>query len=227
MLAENDKENYISDLRCVNGNFITCCRRMVNGVSKYTSTVTGESYKIDGYYTCETNNCIYLVTCEICDEQYVGKTTTSMRKRHGFHQSDIRANRNGLGSHIFKHAEEMGINMRSNMEEIMTHLQIIIITSADKYSKEEWKDMEADIMQTLQTTEEYGGMNMILERKHNQKQYKCKQCDFKANGTNHIWQHKRRTHSYYMLLCDHCGYTSNDKSHFRKHFRRMHPEYVL
>ena len=47
----------ISDVRGVNGNFIihkegcTCCRRMINGVSEYTSTVTGETYKIDGYYT--------------------------------------------------------------------------------------------------------------------------------------------------------------------------------
>ena len=57
-----------------------CCRRIANDVSKYTSTVTKQSYKIDGNYTCETNNCIYLVTCGICDEQYVGKTTTSMRK---------------------------------------------------------------------------------------------------------------------------------------------------
>ena len=62
-----------------------CCRRIANGVSKYTSTVTKQSYKIDGNYTCETNNCIYLVTCGICDEQYVGKTTRSMRKRHTKH----------------------------------------------------------------------------------------------------------------------------------------------
>ena len=54
--------------------------------------------------------------------------------------------------------------MRSNMEDIMHHLQIIIITSGDKYSAEEWKDMEADIMQILKTTEEYGGMNIRLEK---------------------------------------------------------------
>ena len=46
-MNEDDKENDISDVRGVNGNFIihkTCCRRMANGVSKYKSTVTGESY---------------------------------------------------------------------------------------------------------------------------------------------------------------------------------------
>jgi len=80
-MHEKDEGKDISDVRGVNGNFIIhkegciCCRRMANGVSKYTSTVTEESYKIDGDYTCETNNCIYLVTCGICDAQYVGKTT--------------------------------------------------------------------------------------------------------------------------------------------------------
>ena len=48
-----------------------CCRRIANDVSKYTSTVTKQSYTIDGNYTCKTNNCIYLVTCGICDKQYV------------------------------------------------------------------------------------------------------------------------------------------------------------
>ena len=41
---ENDEENDISDVR---GNFIihkkgcTCCKRMIKGISEYTSTVTG------------------------------------------------------------------------------------------------------------------------------------------------------------------------------------------
>merc|ERR1712208_120234 len=142
-----------------NGNFIihdkvcTCCKRMTNKISEYTSTVTRESYKIDGNYNCKSSKCIYLVTCGICDKQYVGRTTRSMIKRHWDHRRDIKANTVGLGSHFFKHAEEMGINMDSNMEDIMQHFQIIIITSGDKYSAEEWKDMEADFMQTLKTTE--------------------------------------------------------------------------
>ena len=84
-----------------------CCRRIANDVSKYTSTVTKQSYTIDGNYTCKTNNCIYLVTCEICKEQYVGKTTMSMKKRHIQHRNDIKANASGLGMHFFRHAEKI------------------------------------------------------------------------------------------------------------------------
>ena len=55
-VVEDAEQNDISDETCVNGNFIIhkegciCCRRMTNGISKYTSTVTGETYKKDGYY---------------------------------------------------------------------------------------------------------------------------------------------------------------------------------
>ena len=73
--------------------------------------------------------------------------------------------------HFFKHAKEMGINMDSNMEDIMEHFNLLIIMSADdQYSIEKLKDLEADIMQTMKTTLEHGGMNIILERRDDQKQ---------------------------------------------------------
>merc|ERR1712082_214691 len=100
----------------------------------------------------------------------------------------------------------MGINMDTNMNEIMQYFKLFIITSAN----DKLKDMEANIMQTLKTTEEYGGMNIILERKHDQKQCKCEQCDFRANHKSNIARHKRRDHSDYKVLCDRCGYTTND-----------------
>ena len=201
-----------------------CCRRIANDVSKYTSTVTKQSYTIDGNYTCKTNNCIYLVTCGICEEQYVGKTTMSMKKRHEDHRSDIKTNRYGLGTHFFKHAEKMGINMDTNMEDIMQYFNLSIITSSDKYPAEEWKDMEGSLMQTLKTTQDHGGINIRMERIDDQKLYKCNQCDFRANLKSNIAHHKRRDHSDYKVLCDQCEYMSNDLGHFKHHFIAKHPE---
>ena len=151
----------------------------------------------------------------------------SMRKRHEQHRYEIRRNINGLGSHFFKHAEEIGIDMESNMEDIMQYFKLIILTDVDKYSTVERKDMEASMMQTLKTTQDYGGLNIILERKQDQKQWKCDQCDFRANLQSSLSMHKRREYSNYMLLCDRCGYMTNDKSHFNKHVDRKHPEYML
>ena len=124
-------------------------------------------------------------------------------------------------------AEEMRINMNTNMEDIMQYFKLFIITSADKYSKEEWKDMEADIMQTLKTTEEYGGIKIISEKTYKQKLYKCNQCDFRANLKCTISHHKRREHTCYMLLCDQCGYTTNDSGHFKRHVKAKHAKYLL
>ena len=57
-----------------------------------------------------------------------------MRKRHQLHRYEIKANIGGLGTHFFKHAEEMKINMNINMEEIMQHFKLFIITSTNKCS---------------------------------------------------------------------------------------------
>ena len=114
----------------------------------------------------------------------------------------------------------MGINMDTNMEDIMQHLQIIIITSAN----DKLEDLEADIMQTLKTTQEYGGINIISEKTYKQKLYKCNQCDFRANHPNNIYHHKTRDHSGYMVLCDQCGYMTNVINHLKRHVRAKHPE---
>ena len=144
-------------------------------------------------------------------------------KRHGEHRRDIKANIGGFGAHFFKHAEEMKININTNMEEIMQHFKLFIITSANKYSIEEWKDVEAIMMQTLKTTEEYGGINIRLERRDDQKRYNCKQCNFRSNHKCNISNHKRRDHSDYKVLCDQCEYTSKNLSHLKRHIKAKHP----
>ena len=78
-------------------------------------------------------------------------------------------------------------------------------------------------MQTMKTIQEYGGMNIILERKQDQKLYKCKQCEFRANCRVYLSQHKRMEHTDYMLLCDRCGYISNQLGNLKRHVRAKHP----
>merc|ERR1711895_93967 len=109
--------------------------------------------------------------------QYIGKTIRSMRTRHARHRDDIKTNIGGLEAHFLKHAEEIGIDMESNMEDIFQYFKLIILTDVDKYSTEERKDMEASMMQTMKTTQEYGRINIRLERKQDQKKWKCDQCD--------------------------------------------------
>ena len=41
---------------------------MINGVSEYPFTVTGEKYDIDEHYTCPKPNCVYAVYWENCSD---------------------------------------------------------------------------------------------------------------------------------------------------------------
>ena len=53
----------------------------------FTSTTTGESFKINHQLNCDDNCLIYLLTCKCCGKQYVGETVldykTLIGKMHG------------------------------------------------------------------------------------------------------------------------------------------------
>ena len=47
----------------------------------FTSTVTGESFKINHKFNCDDRCLIYLLTCNQCRKQYVGQTVDNFRFR--------------------------------------------------------------------------------------------------------------------------------------------------
>ena len=48
------------------------------------------SYPIRGNFTCQSHDIIYIMTCEICDIQYVGETSNTLNTRCRGHESAIR-----------------------------------------------------------------------------------------------------------------------------------------
>ena len=57
-----------------------------------------------GHYTCQNQtHLVYLVKCRLCNVNYVGQTTQTMRKRHLGHRGEIRAGADGLGRHFKEH----------------------------------------------------------------------------------------------------------------------------
>ena len=38
------------------------------------SHVTKETFKINHYFACNSKSLIYLISCKVCDKQYVGST---------------------------------------------------------------------------------------------------------------------------------------------------------
>ena len=53
-----------------------CCKvcDYVTGTDTFTSTVTGESFKINHQLNCDDICTIYLLTCKQCQKQYTGET---------------------------------------------------------------------------------------------------------------------------------------------------------
>ena len=65
----------------------------------FESSNTGKQYKINFSFNCNSRNVIYLLTCKICEKQYVGSTVTTFRSR--FNQYKSNTNLYGKGQRGF------------------------------------------------------------------------------------------------------------------------------
>ena len=59
----------------------------------FKSSVTGNSFDIRDKLSCKSENVIYLITCRICDIQYVGETSRELRKRLTDHRSAVKTHK--------------------------------------------------------------------------------------------------------------------------------------
>ena len=53
----------------------------IESTDLFSSTATGERYKINHYFKCDSKCLVYLITCRTCKLQYIGKTCDAFRKR--------------------------------------------------------------------------------------------------------------------------------------------------
>ena len=74
------------------------CPVLVEG-PVFKSTNTSRSYRIKQHLTCDSDFVIYLVTCNLCSGQYVGKSQTPFKNRHSRHKYEIKNKTGGLGHH--------------------------------------------------------------------------------------------------------------------------------
>ena len=72
-----------------------------------------------------------MVRC-LCDANYVGQTTQTMRKRHLGHRAEIRAGADGLGRHFKKHG--VGLDLKNEIvfeNNNMKHFELTVIESVE------------------------------------------------------------------------------------------------
>ena len=78
----------------------------VNETDSFTSTVKGETYKINHKFDCMEKCLIYLLTCNKCRKQYVGQTVGAFRYRWNNYRSNSRKHAHGIScmqEHLYEH----------------------------------------------------------------------------------------------------------------------------
>ena len=75
---------------CLQPRCLTCSHM---NTSQIISSKEKHSYPIRGNFNYKSNEIIYVMTCNICNIQYVGETSNSMNCRCTRHESSIRNNK--------------------------------------------------------------------------------------------------------------------------------------
>ena len=86
-------------------------RNNVTDTSIFSSTVTGDTFKIDQILNCDDKCLIYIVTCKQCSEQYTGETTDLFRNRWNKYKDNARKferKESCMQEHLYKHFQPEG-----------------------------------------------------------------------------------------------------------------------
>lgn len=89
---------YCNSARCSTCKLVPTCHN-------FSGSLYSQTYSINAKLNCNSENIIYLFTCKLCDKQYVGETSCSLRERTNRHRSAINNCRHdsALYNHLAKY----------------------------------------------------------------------------------------------------------------------------
>ena len=89
---------------------------------KFKSNFTNKSVEVTQHYSCKELNCIYLIQCKKCDQQYIGETK-NFYKRMLQHLDDARNKRlhKAIGEHFSSGGHSMSDMTFSVIERLKQH----------------------------------------------------------------------------------------------------------
>ena len=94
-------------------NFLVCR-------NEFTCKVTGKAYKVRGNLSCNSANVVYLISCKLCKDQYLGSAyKNNFKPRFRVHKSDINTGKDrcGVAKHFLTKCADAG-----KLENIEVHL---------------------------------------------------------------------------------------------------------
>ena len=125
-------------------------RDVISETDTFSSTDTGESFKINHKLNCNGKCLVYLVTFKICNKQYTGQATDSFRSRWNDYKPESRKldrNEKYMQEYLYSHFESEGHN---------GFLEDVSITLIDKTDGSDPTKRETFWMHTLKTLAPYG-----------------------------------------------------------------------
>ena len=116
--------------------------------NKFKSSVTKKEYKINFNFNCNSENVIYLLTCKVCNIQYVGTTITRFRDRFNQYKSNINLYSQGrrglMQERVISHFFEQ------NHNHTYLDIEVQVIDHCDPNDKERREEFWIFTLQTLQ-----------------------------------------------------------------------------
>jgi len=140
--------------RCNSKHCKTCIH--INVTKKYTSTSTRRQYNIVRSFDCKSSNIIYLITCNLCNKQYVGETQRKLSDRLTDHRSNIRTHKNTPIANHFNLPQHSIKNLSITPIDSITAQEFVDFRDDRQKIKKRLLHLEAYWQLQLQTHEPYG-----------------------------------------------------------------------
>ena len=208
----------------------TFCREHLNTSTKFKSTVTQEQFSITDSGTtfdiaCTTKNVVYLITCELCNIQYVGMTTNSLRTRFYGHRSAIKGGK--VNTWLYSHFQSLKHRVHHCKVQIIYHY-----SKNDEDAKEVLLTVEEFYMRKLSTLHPFGlndNINSMSMNLSNTDFFSLNMFNtpfFSFASPRRKRSHGHRKHNKQHISTDYIDYIIDKLFEYYKSFK-LHDMYVL
>lgn len=119
-------EREIGSRKCKRGRCQVCYN--INETTTFTSSVSGQEFKINHRLDCSDKCLVYLLSCKVCKLQYVGVTTDAFRKRWNNYKS---SNRKFCNGGVVPQANFHAHFLRSDHGGFLENVDITLIDKTD------------------------------------------------------------------------------------------------
>ena len=134
----------VESFKCNGKSYQTCLN--VIETDTLTSTTTGETYKINHQFSCNSKCLVYFLTCKVCLKQYVGQTVQEFRLRWNSYKSNDRKYQkleSCMQQHRFEHFNSEGCHY------CLDEISITFIDKTDPSEPLKTKNYRRSILKTM------------------------------------------------------------------------------